>query len=403
MSQKSYFSTLPFNQKIRWILHYGKTRFKNKERQQCWALASHIPAGSTIYDIGANVGKFTGVPGPRGGLWNASTINGSRQRRNGILNNELYVGMITYNRQRFVKDPETGKRTSRLNPEHEWITKEVPHLRIVDEDLWQQVKAIKGRYTSRSGNKRQTKKRLLTGLVKCGVCGGSMTIVNRERYYCSAKRERGTCTNSVGISAGELEDRVLNGLRDILVGQDDLLDTFVEEFKAELERLRKQASNHERQTRKEIGKVDRSIARCLQFITEGDGDPGLVRCELRKLEKRKRDLERSLTTQSRDRTVELHPNIPELFRRKVGELGTLLKDEIARPQAIEAIRTLVDHIEVHKGKEPRTAEVILFGALAQILEFTHKKTVVSNRDNGRVLMVAGARNQRCLHLDYATL
>lgn len=35
-----------------------------------------------------------GVPGSRGGPWNASTINGSRQRRKGILNNELYLGCI---------------------------------------------------------------------------------------------------------------------------------------------------------------------------------------------------------------------------------------------------------------------------------------------------------------------
>ena len=59
MTQNSYFAALPLNQKIRWILHYGKTRFRNKEREQCWALASHVPPGSTIYDIGANVGKFT--------------------------------------------------------------------------------------------------------------------------------------------------------------------------------------------------------------------------------------------------------------------------------------------------------------------------------------------------------
>ena len=58
-----------------------------------------------------------GVPSPRGGQWNASTINGNRRRRNGILNNELYTGRITYNRQRFLKDPETGKRIARLNPE----------------------------------------------------------------------------------------------------------------------------------------------------------------------------------------------------------------------------------------------------------------------------------------------
>ena len=28
----------------------------------------------------------------------------------GILNNELYVGRLIWNRQRFVKDPETGHR-----------------------------------------------------------------------------------------------------------------------------------------------------------------------------------------------------------------------------------------------------------------------------------------------------
>ena len=60
-----------------------------------------------------------------------------RQRRNGILNNELYRGRITYNRQRFVKDPETGKRIARPNPEGLWIKTEVAHLRIIDDKLWE--------------------------------------------------------------------------------------------------------------------------------------------------------------------------------------------------------------------------------------------------------------------------
>src|SRR5215831_7099684 len=88
------------------------------------------------------------VPSPRGGQWNASTINGNRRRRNGVLNNELYTGRITYNRQRFVKDPETGKRTARPNPEREWVTKEVPELRIIEADLWERAQAIKQRYSS---------------------------------------------------------------------------------------------------------------------------------------------------------------------------------------------------------------------------------------------------------------
>ena len=161
------------------------------------------------------------IPSPRGGQWNASTINGSRQRRNGILNNELYRGRITYNRQRFIKDPDTGKRRGRVNPETDWVITEVPALRIIDDDTWDRVQQIKSRYASQRGNKRQTTKRLLTGLIKCGCCGGSMTIINRERYTCSAKRERGTCDSPVGIKASVLEDRVLTGLKDILPGNED--------------------------------------------------------------------------------------------------------------------------------------------------------------------------------------
>jgi hypothetical protein len=94
-----------------------------------------------------------GIPGPRG-PWSGSTINGSRQRRNGILNNELYLGRLVWNRQRFMKDPETGKRVSHANPEHEWITTDVPELRIIDEETWAKVQALKARFTGWAGNTR---------------------------------------------------------------------------------------------------------------------------------------------------------------------------------------------------------------------------------------------------------
>ena len=279
-----------------------------------------------------------GIPSPRGGLWNASTINGSRQRRNGILNNELYIGTITYNRQRFVKDPETGKRVSRLNPEHEWVKTDVPELRIIDDETWNKVQSIKSRYSSRTGNKRQMTKRLLTGLIKCGSCGGSMTIVNRNRYYCSAKRERGTCDSTVGIKAKDLEERVLTGLKEILIGNEDLIKTFADAFKTEVARLRKERGNLDRQVQKDLNKVYTSIKRCLTFITEGDGDPGIIRDELRSLEAQKRDLNRMLSASTEDSSVELHPNIGGLYSKKVGELSALLTDDATRAQAMNIIR-----------------------------------------------------------------
>ena len=100
-----------------------------------------------------------------------------------------------------------------------------------------------------------------------------MTIINRERYSCSAKRERGTSDSPGGIKATELEDRVLNGLKDILLGNEDLVDVFVTEFKAEVTRLRKQRGNRECQVQKNMNRINIAIKRCLTYVTEGDGDP----------------------------------------------------------------------------------------------------------------------------------
>ena len=333
-----------------------------------------------------------GIPSPRGGFWNASTINGSRQRKNGILNNELYLGRITYNRQRFVKDPETGKRLSRVNPEHLWIIKEVPPLRIIDDAVWNASQALRARYSSQAGNKRQTKKRLLTGLVRCGGCGGAMTIINRERYSCSARRERGTCTCPVSISVTELETRILTGLKDILFGREDLIAEFAASFRMEVDRLRRSRHQNVDAHRKDLDKVNRSIERAVAFILDGDGDPGIVRQKLSELEARKRDLERSLQEVNPTPTLEIHPNLGALYRRKVREIECLLTDEATRPQAMDLLRSLIDRIEVSPGEMRGQANVTLHGALASILDFAASTANAKATANGglcRVLMVAG--------------
>src|SRR5690606_19011453 len=57
-----------------------------------------------------------GEPGPRGGTWTPSTIYGDRRAQDGILHQELYIGVRVLNRRRFRKHPDTGKRSSVLNP-----------------------------------------------------------------------------------------------------------------------------------------------------------------------------------------------------------------------------------------------------------------------------------------------
>ncbi|MCU9840571.1 recombinase family protein [Ruegeria sp. WL0004] len=124
-----------------------------------------------------------GVPAPSGRYWGASTIHGNRQRGTGILNNELYIGRQIWNRLRYVKDPKTGKRISRLNPESYWTVTEVPHLRIVDQDLWEAVRsrqgALKTKGTSTSVWDRRRPKTLFSGLMACGCCGGGFAKISK--------------------------------------------------------------------------------------------------------------------------------------------------------------------------------------------------------------------------------
>jgi hypothetical protein len=82
-----------------------------------------------------------GVPGPFGKFRGETTIRDHVKRGTGFLNDELYIGRPVWNRLRYIKDPNTGKRVSRLNPPSTWVITELPELRIIDDELWEAVKA----------------------------------------------------------------------------------------------------------------------------------------------------------------------------------------------------------------------------------------------------------------------
>ena len=82
-----------------------------------------------------------GIPGPHGRPWRDTMIRGHITRGAGILNSELYIGRLVWNRQRFMKDPATGRRRPRRNDPGRLVIKEVPDLRIVSDELWDAVKA----------------------------------------------------------------------------------------------------------------------------------------------------------------------------------------------------------------------------------------------------------------------
>jgi DNA invertase Pin-like site-specific DNA recombinase len=200
------------------------------------------------YSPRAIAGKLNseGIAGPSGKPWGASTIYGNWRRGTGIVNNELYVGRLIWNRQRFVKDPETGKRQARLNPPEAWINEDAEELWIIDARLWDRVKArqkaTRGVIGAPLGTRPELARRpryLFSGVLSCGCCKSSYTLVGKTRHGCASARNKGTCNNRRTIDREVLEDRVLSGLRDRLL-HPDLIAEFVVEYQREYNRMMKE-------------------------------------------------------------------------------------------------------------------------------------------------------------------
>ena len=349
-----------------------------------------------------------GIPSPRSGKgsgeWSFSTISGNWKRGTGILNNELYVGRRVWNRQRFVKDPATGKRQARPNPPEEWITERIDDLRLIDDRLWESVKrrqaAIRSRMTdardgrSAIGNPLGTARRpayLFSGLLKCGCCSASYTLMNKTKYGCSAARNKGTCDNRKLIHRECVETRILDGLKDKLL-HPKMIEAFVAEYQREWNRLRTTEVSERDTLQAELKSVTQKIDKIVDAISEGMYHTSMKE-KMDALEVRKGELTiRLASMDDAAAPVHLHPSIAQIYRQKVADLTASLNDDLARPEATEALRDLVSEVRMVPDDGDEHGHVIeLYGELGAILALADDANDKPRRLTGGVSvpMVAG--------------
>lgn len=360
-----------------------------------------------------------GVPGPSGRQWMASTINGNTERGIGILNNRLYEGVIVYNRQRFVKNPDTGRRQARPNPPGEWLTQPAPQLRIVDAALWQDVQSRRRAIARQGFAQGPRPKHLLTGLVKCGICGGSYTVTSGakaaggKRLGCATRKEKGTCGNAGTIVMAQLEDRVFTGLRRYLK-QPEGLRFFVEEFHRHLRELRAESVRDRARLEKQLAQAQRKIDAIIKAVEEGLYSPDMKQ-RLADLNAEKERLAAAIAAGDDDggRVVDFVPSLGGAYEKYVDRLRETLAADETRAEAVAALRGLIERIIVKpKGAPGKGLDVEIEGNLAAILHFIQgdpaplqralaapgrRSSVVppsAGSPNGAIGLVAGACNIR---------
>ena len=364
-------------------------------------------AGHSARTIAAGL-NADGIPSPESskgnGSWGPSTISGNWQRGTGLLNNELYIGRLVWNRQSFVKDPDTQKRQARPNPPEDWVIKAVPDLQIIDNTLWDRVKArqagirmdmnpagVQNDRPSRPENARRPSY-LLSGLLKCGCCGTSYTLVNKSRYGCVAARNKGDaiCSNRATIEREVVEERVLVGLRDSLL-RPELITTFVEEYRRAFNAEAAGADAAQAKARRDILGVEKKISGILAAIEDGMYQSSM-KVRMAELEREKQTLADVLEQSPEPPALRLHPSLSDLYRTKIRNLASALQDPGLKMEATEALRGLISEIRlVPNSDAPQGHHIELAGELAGILALGEAETTKPARvaQAGSVTVVAG--------------
>ncbi|WP_183267562.1 recombinase family protein [Acidocella aromatica] len=368
-------------------------------------------AGKSPRQIAVELNQ-AGIAAPGGKGWGQSTINGNAERGTGILNNELYVGRLVWNRLRYLKDPSTGKRVSRPNSPEQLISKEVPELRIVDDELWQAAKARQAEARKRGFPKasraetedapatktrfwsNQRPKHLLTGLMRCGVCGGGYHKISATLFGCAAARNKGTCDNRLNIKVERLDEIVLAGLKGRLMNP-EIYQEFLAAYIAERNTILAQRNAQYTGAEAELRKLKARQKVLVQAVA--DGLPArTVKDEMIALEAREDELHALLASRP-EAEPSLHPNLATIYREKVAALHEALADPATKDEAFNIIRTLID--EVRLVPEDGQLRVEIRGALAGILALSvqNDKTARVHPDGSvsvlveQMKLVAGAR------------
>ncbi len=191
-----------------------------------------------------------------------------------MLQNTKYIGDWTWNKNKYVRKRNTGKRVRVERPKDDWVEHKDPKLAIIDQDTWN---AVQARFAGNSrryvrGNPTPRNHYVMSGLLKCGVCGASYVVVrgsNSENivYGCSFNWQRGhkACPNNVRIRKADIEDRVLTALRERVLNP-DVVQILVEKVNEAIEEEQQSAWGERDKIDKRIASVTREIQNLVGYV-----------------------------------------------------------------------------------------------------------------------------------------
>jgi site-specific DNA recombinase len=267
--------------------------------------------------------------------WVATALHGDRKRGTGILNNRLYIGEMVWNRTKWKRGTADSKlRTWEANDAAQLVKVQEERLRIIPQDLWNAVKTRQRQIEDASVRIRGALKRngrlpryVLSGLLYCEQCGGTMRNVNAREYGCASHRDGGqaACSNGLRVPIELAEHRLLDETAAEMLSDEGI--TFLER---EVRRHTREQSSKPRVASKpqaeQIARKTAEIEQVRALMKSGTLSQTVALAAIEKAEQERTSLEQAQPEQDEKRAarvIRMLPQAARVLRQRIsrGNLG----------------------------------------------------------------------------------
>jgi hypothetical protein len=305
-----------------------------------------------------------------------------------ILYRDLYRGVVVWNRIR--KRDVWGLKRYLARPEEQWMRRDAPELRIVDDAPWaaahrwledaraSYLRNPNGKLNGRApAVKAIDSKYLLTGFAQCAVCRGSLMARSRDYgstrkfgYLCGYHHQRGrtVCVNGLEAPMDNTDHAVLASIERELL-RPEVVERAIE-FAIDELRPGTPAERRRDEILAEIRRLDAELSRLTAAIASGGDLPALL-AALKERQAQRARCERAsieLDATGRIGRGEL-PRLEREIRHRLADWRAMLRREV--PEAREILRNLVVGRIVFKPRpEARVYEFSGRGSFGRLLAGT---------------------------------
>jgi site-specific DNA recombinase len=312
--------------------------------------------------------------------WNFQSIVGGAGKKRGMIHNQLYVGVYLKNRFFNVKNPATGKVITRKADPDDLITAQVPHLRIIDQKLWDAAHKLRiERGNKKFGSSGQVQRAvvprnqyLLAGLLKCGECNGGMIITASDRQgikrvACSAAHNRQSCKHAKTYRLDKLTAVAVDNMCTHLTDPEFIKER-ARAKTVEFARLEKENSGAKQAAQKQFDRIDMQIKKLVRLLDEEEDMPKELLASLRAKEIERKGLEERIRLLAAESNVTtLHPNVINAFGKSIETLHAKLKRNPNDPECRMAFGNIIDGIIVHPTGYDAPYDISLYARLSAVI------------------------------------